>query len=70
MRKLLAVIVLALTFGAGAATAATYESIVTPMLQACMIVREAELHGIDPQTKLPIATHACTVLGRFTRPVR
>ena len=58
---------LAGAFGAGAmtATGATTEAIITPPLQACLLIREATARGLDARTMLPLATIQCRRLGRY-----
>ena len=69
IHRIALVVALVGAFGAGAVSASggTYEARVTPHLEACLIVREAQARGIDARTKLPVAFHSCLVLNRFNR---
>lgn len=68
IRRIALVGALAGAFGAGAATASgtTFEARVTPHLEACLLVREAQARGIDARARLPLAWHRCIQLGRWT----
>jgi hypothetical protein len=58
MRKIATALLLVMAFGVGQVTAGSYETAVTPGLEACAVLREAAARGISV-AKLPEARRAC-----------